>query len=440
MTTPKQFSSCLAHYDPNALPVSAAQEIVRQWAVPRGRNDSDDTCLDRVSVFDALDRVLAEDVVSPIDVPLHDNSAMDGYAFASASIGTRDGASELTLSVAGTALAGQPFPGTPLATQCVRIMTGALIPPGCDTVVPQELVTREGDAIRFDARTLEPGANRRLAGEDLACGEPALRAGRIVRASDLGLLASLGIAQVAVRRRLRVAFFSTGDELRSVGETLTPGSVYDSNRYTLYAMLRRLNVEPVDLGIVRDDRASLEKALRAATERADVVISSGGVSVGDADFTRELMNSLGDVAFWKIAMRPGRPLAFGRLWSGPRPGDGESALFFGLPGNPVAVMATFYFIVREALLAMSGAARHALPVIGAVSTQPIRKRAGRTEFQRGIASRDANGRWSVVTTGPQGSGVLSSMSEANCFIVLTHETGDIDAGDTVDIVPFDGLI
>ena len=243
-----------------------------------------------------------------------------------------------------------------------------------------------------------------------------------------------------MRRRLRVAFFSTGDELRSVGETLTPGSVYDSNRYTLYAMLRRLNVEPVDLGIVRDDRASLEKALRAATERADVVISSGGVSVGDADFTRELMNSLGDVAFWKIAMRPGRPLAFGRLWSGPRPGDGESALFFGLPGNPVAVMATFYFIVREALLAMSGAARHALPVIGAVSTQPIRKRAGRTEFQRGIASLDANGRWSVVTTGPQGSGVLSSMSEANCFIVLTHETGDIDAGDTVDIVPFDGLI
>ena len=189
---------------------------------------------------------------------------------------------------------------------------------------------------------------------------PALRAGRIVRASDLGLLASLGIAEVAVRRRLRVAFFSTGDELRSVGEELTAGSVYDSNRYTLFAMLRRLNVEPIDLGVVRDDRASLEKALRHATETADVVISSGGVSVGDADFTRELMNSLGDVAFWKIAMRPGRPLAFGRLWSGPRAGEGESALFFGLPGNPVAVMATFYFIVREALLALSGATREAL--------------------------------------------------------------------------------
>ena len=325
MTTSRQFPDCVAYYDPNALPVSAAQEIVRQWAAPRGHAPSE-----RVSLFDALDRVLAEDVISPIDVPSHDNSAMDGYAFAGASLG---GVRELSMTVAGTALAGRPFLDTPGATQCVRIMTGALIPPGCDTVVPQESVSREGDTIRFATDALQPGQNRRLAGEDLARGRPALRAGRIVRASDLGLLASLGIAEVAVRRRLRVAFFSTGDELRSVGEELTAGSVYDSNRYTLFAMLRRLNVEPIDLGIVRDDRASLEKALRHATETADVVISSGGVSVGDADFTRELMNSLGDVAFWKIAMRPGRPLAFGRLWSGPRAGEGESALFFGLPGQ-----------------------------------------------------------------------------------------------------------
>jgi molybdopterin molybdotransferase len=362
---------------------------------------------------------------------------MDGYAFAGACLG---GAREVDLKVVGTALAGQPFLDTPSVAQCVRIMTGALIPPGCDTVVPQELVTREGDAIRFAAGAVQPGQNRRLAGEDLAKDRPALAAGRIMRASDLGLLASLGIAEVAVRRRLRIAFFSTGDELRSVGETLTPGSIYDSNRYTLYAMLRRLNVEPIDLGVVRDDRASLEKALRHATETADVVISSGGVSVGDADFTRELMNSLGDVAFWKIAMRPGRPLAFGRLWSGPRAGEGESALFFGLPGNPVAVMATFYFIVREALLAMSGATREPLPLIQAVSPQPIRKRAGRTEFQRGIARRDDDGRFVVVTTGPQGSGVLSSMSNANCFIVLEHDRGDVDAGETVDILPFAGLI
>jgi len=438
MTTPQYFSNCVDRYDPNALPVGAAQEIVRQWAAPRG-----DAPLERVSLYDALDRVLAADVISPIDVPSHDNSAMDGYAFDGAAL--RDdivggSAAKVSLSVAGRALAGQPFEGLRLAGQCVRIMTGALIPPGCDTVIPQEQVQREGDSITFARTALMPGANRRLAGEDLARGQAALRKGRIVRASDLGLLASLGIGEVTVRRRLRVAFFSTGDELRSVGEPLDPGSIYDSNRYTLFAMLRRLNVEPVDLGIVRDDRTSLEAALRRATQEADVVISSGGVSVGDADFTRELMNSLGDIAFWKIAMRPGRPLAFGRLWSGARPGEGKPALFFGLPGNPVAVMATFYFIVREALLAMSGATRDALPLISAVSAEPIAKRAGRTEFQRGIAKRDAKGAWSVVTTGPQGSGVLSSMSEANCFIVLHQELGNIGAGDNIDILPFDGLI
>ncbi|KXU85670.1 molybdenum cofactor biosynthesis protein MoaA [Caballeronia megalochromosomata] len=434
MTTSKEFSACIAHYDPNALPVEAAQDIVRQWAMPR----AGDAQVERVGLRDALGRVLAEDVISPIDVPAFDNSAMDGYAFAGAALS--HGGDTLDLTVAGTALAGRPFESTPGTDQCVRIMTGALIPPGCDTVVPQELVTREGAAIRFSTATLHVGQNRRLAGEDLAKGKPALLAGRIVRASDLGLLASLGIGEVCVRKRLTVAFFSTGDELRSVGDTLSPGSVYDSNRYTLFAMLERLGVETVDLGIVRDDRTSLDRALRHATESADVVISSGGVSVGDADFTRELMNLLGDVAFWKIAMRPGRPLAFGRLWSGERAGTGKSALFFGLPGNPVAVMATFYFIVREALLAMSGAARQPLTVIRAIAAEPIRKRAGRTEFQRGIATRDDDGRFRAVTTGPQGSGVLSSMSEANCFIVLEHARGDIDAGDEVEIVPFDGLI
>lgn len=434
MTTSKEFSACVAQYDPDALPVEAAQEIVRQWAMPR----ASDAQVERVNLHAALGRVLAEDVISPIDVPAFDNSAMDGYAFAGAALARGD--ETVDLSVAGTAFAGRPFVATPGAGECVRIMTGALMPPGCDTVVPQELVTRDGDTIRFAHSKIRAGQNRRLSGEDLAKGEPALVAGRIVRASDLGLLASLGIGEVAVRRRLVVAFFSTGDELRSVGETLSPGSLYDSNRYTLFAMLERLGVETVDLGIVRDDRASLEQALRRATESADVVISSGGVSVGDADFTRELMNSLGDVAFWKIAMRPGRPLAFGRLWSGERPGTGKSALFFGLPGNPVAVMATFYFIVREALLVMSGAQRQTLTAIRASAAEPMKKRAGRTEFQRGIATRETDGRWTVVTTGPQGSGVLSSMSEANCFIVLEHARGDIDAGDDVEIVPFDGLI
>ncbi|KND61770.1 Molybdopterin biosynthesis protein MoeA [Candidatus Burkholderia verschuerenii] len=434
MITSKPLSGCVTDYDPNALPVEAAQEIVRQWALPR----AGESRVERVGLFDALDRVLAEDVISPIDVPAFDNSAMDGYAFAGGALA--GGGATVDLRVAGTAFAGRPFDDAPRADQCVRIMTGALMPPGCDTVVPQELITRDGDAIRFATSAVRPGQNRRLSGEDLARGNPARRAGRIVRASDLGLLASLGIADVAVFKRLTVAFFSTGDELRSVGETLAPGTLYDSNRYTLFAMLKRLGVATIDLGIVRDDRASLENALREATQAADVVISSGGVSVGDADFTRELMNSLGDVAFWKIAMRPGRPLAFGRLWSGTRPGTGESALFFGLPGNPVAVMATFYFIVREALLAMSGATRVPSLRIRAVCAGPMKKRAGRTEFQRGIATRHDDGNWSVVTTGPQGSGVLSSMSEANCFIVLDHARGDADIGDEVEIVPFDGLI
>ncbi len=338
MITP--LSGCVTHYDPNTMPVEAAQDIVCQWAMPRAGQSR----TERVKLFDALDRVLAEDVISPIDVPAFDNSAMDGYAF----VGTvlAEGGAAIDLAVAGTALAGRPFGDA--ARRSVRAHHDGR----ADAArlrhrrAAQELVARDGDTIRFPSDALRPGQNRCLSVEDLA------RGAHIVRASDLGLLASLDIADVAVYARLKVAFFSTGEELRSVGETLAPGTLYDSNRYTLFAMLSHLSVETVDFGIVRDDRASLEKALWHATEVADVVISSGGVSVGDADFTRELMNSLGDVAFWKIAMRPGRPLAFGRLWSGPRADTGESALFFGLPGNPVAVMATFYFIVREALLAI----------------------------------------------------------------------------------------
>jgi molybdopterin molybdotransferase len=319
-------------------------------------------------------------------------------------------------------------------------MTGASMPADCDTVVPQELVTRSGETIRFAASAVRSGANRRLAGEDLPRGSVALRAGRILRPSDLGLIASLGIAEVPVRRRLRVAFFSTGDELRSLGEPLDPGCVYDSNRHTLFAMLRRMNIDPLDLGVVRDEPAALEAALRSAAASADVVLTSGGVSVGEADFTQQLLQTFGDVAFWSLAMRPGRPLAFGRVWSGERPGLGLPALFFGLPGNPVAVMVTFYQIVREALVVMSGATPQPAALLQATSRELIRKRAGRTEFQRGVATRDARGQWQVTPTPSQSSGVLSSMSEANCFIVLEHERSDITAGESVDIMLFDGLI
>ncbi|MGY6160557.1 molybdopterin molybdotransferase MoeA [Paraburkholderia strydomiana] len=433
MTTHNEFYRCVAQYDPHALPVSAAQAITRQWATPV-------TAVERVALRDALDRVLAADIVSPIDVPSHVNSAMDGYAFNGAAL--RSGAQPVELTVVGKALAGHPFAGHVGAAQCVRVMTGACVPEGCDTVVPQELVERNADSasISFAADAVEAGANRRLAGEDLARGHVALHAGRIIRASDLGLLASLGIGEINVRRRLRVAFFSTGDELRSLGEPLDPGAVYDSNRYTLFAMLRRLNVEALDLGVIRDEPAALEAALRSAAESADVVLTSGGVSVGEADFTRQLLQTFGDVAFWSLAMRPGRPLAFGRVWSGERPGLGRPALFFGLPGNPVAVMVTFYQIVREVLLLMSGAAPQPLPLIHAASVRPIRKRAGRTEFQRGIACQAANGQWQVTPTGSQSSGVLSSMSEANCFIVLGHEEGDIGEGERVSIMLFHGLI
>ncbi|WP_229512908.1 gephyrin-like molybdotransferase Glp [Paraburkholderia terrae] len=437
MTTLNETSSCVAQYDAQAMPVSAVQAIVREWATPV-------TTVERVHLRDALNRVLAQDIVSPIDVPAHDNSAMDGYAFAGAALAVQTGVpgekSELALSVAGKAFAGHPFAGSIERTQCVRVMTGATMPAGCDTVVPQEAVTRDGDTIRFPASQLRTGANRRLAGEDLAQGAVALKAGRIVRASDLGLLASLGIGEVSVRRRLRVAFFSTGDELRSIGQPLDPGCVYDSNRYTLFAMLKRLDVDPIDLGVVRDEPAALEEALRTAASSADVVITSGGVSVGEADLTKQMLRMLGDVAHWSLAMRPGRPLAFGRIWSGGKPGAGEPAIFFGLPGNPVAVMAAFYQIVREVLLRMSGATTHPVPLIRAACVDTIRKRPGRTEFQRGIAQRDAQGTWHVTPTGSQGSGVLSSMSEANCFIVLAHDQGDLDPGDAVDIMLFDGLI
>ncbi|MFM0631001.1 molybdopterin molybdotransferase MoeA [Paraburkholderia xenovorans] len=433
MTTLNEFSRCVAQYDPHALPVPAAQAIVRQWAAPV-------TAVERVALRDALDRVLAADIVSPIDVPSHDNSAMDGYAFNRAALAT--GGTTVELAVVGKALAGHPFAGRVEATQCVRVMTGACMPADCDTVVPQELVERGADSvsIRFAANAVAGGANRRLAGEDLARGHAALQAGRIMRASDLGLLASLGIGEVNVRRRLRVAFFSTGDELRSLGEPLDPGCVYDSNRYTLFAMLRRLNVDTLDLGVVRDEPAAMEAALRSAAASADVVLTSGGVSVGEADFTKQLLQTFGDVAFWSLAMRPGRPLAFGRVWSGERPGVGLPALFFGLPGNPVAVMVAFYQIVREVLLLMSGATPQPLPVIHAMSRRAIRKRAGRTEFQRGIAEQDAHGQWHVTPTGSQSSGVLSSMSEANCFIVLGHDEGEIAEGERVAIMLFDGLI
>jgi molybdopterin molybdotransferase len=318
------------------------------------------------------------------------------------------------------------------AGHCVRIMTGALMPQPLDTVVPQEFTKTDGDnAVRIPSGAVCTGDNRRLKGEDLALGSSALRAGRLLRPADLGLLASLGQAEVPVFRKLRVAFFSTGDELRSIGEPLGAGCVYDSNRYTIWGMLQRLGCEVIDLGVVRDDPAALRAAFSDAAASADAVITSGGVSVGEADHTKKIMAELGDVLFWRIAMRPGRPMAIGTI---------GASILFGLPGNPVAVMVTFYAFVRDALRAMSGMTEAAPPLLRAACTTALRKKPGRTEYQRGIVTRASSGRWQVAITGSQGSGILSSMSAANGMVVLHHEQGNVNAGDEVDVIPFDGLV
>ncbi|MEP7301564.1 MAG: gephyrin-like molybdotransferase Glp [Caldimonas sp.] len=421
----QEIASCIAGYDPKALPVAQAQEFIARL-VPRVQ------AVERLALRSALGRVLARDVVSAIDVPAQDNSAMDGYALRGADLSP---GVESVFAVAGAGFAGGRFEGTVGAGECVRIMTGAVMPEGLDTVVPQEFTRIENDGVHVPAGVVSTGDNRRLAGEDLARGAVALVAGSVLRPAELGVLASLGHAEVAVFRRVRVAFFSTGSELRSVGETLEPGSVYDSNRYTLWGMLQRLGVEIIDLGVVRDDPAALEAAFASAARDADAVITSGGVSVGEADHTKLVMARLGDVLFWRIAMRPGRPMAIGRIESA-----GHTAILFGLPGNPVAVMVTFYALVREALLAMGGATMAPLIPLRAASIEPIRKRAGRTEYQRGVVSRAADGRWQVRTTGSQGSGILRSMSQANGLVVLGHDQGNVAAGEEVDVLPFDALM
>ena len=411
------------------LRVDEAKQAILQRLAPISETE-------RVELPAALGRVLGADIVSPIDVPQHDNSAMDGYALRAVDIGKTAGADEIDLRVVGGALAGRPYAGVLGPGECVLITTGAVLPAGCDCVVPQELVSSASSvAIRLAPGVVKAGANCRRAGEDLRAGSRALSAGKVLRAADIGLLASLGIASVPVRRRLRVAFFSTGDELRSLGQTLEPGCVYDSNRYTLFAMLSRLGVEAIDLGVVRDEPAALQATLERACAEADAVVTSGGVSVGASDYTREVTARMGAVEFWNIAMRPGRPMAFGQINA-----SGNSAWLFGLPGNPVAVMVSFYLIARDALLHMAGARGATLPLLRIPYHGSLRKKPGRTEFQRGVLVHDDHGRSRVRAFDEQGSGILRSMSEANCIIVLEHERGDVIDGELVGVILFDGLV
>lgn len=386
-----------------------------------------------VSLGQALGRVLAADVISTIDVPAHDNSAMDGFAFDGALLQPE---ADLSLTLIGSVFAGQSAAIHVGSGECVRIMTGAVMPAGVDTVVPLELCQVTGNHVRVPARLMHAGENRRRRGEDLTAGLPALTAGRVLRPADIGLVASLGLTQVKVMRRLRVAVFSTGDEVVSPGEPLPPHCIYDSNRYALIAALQRLGMEAIDLGLIRDDPQSLQAALQAGARQADAVITSGGVSAGDADYTREVMARIGAVDFWKVAMRPGRPFAFGTLDAGAQ----RRAWLFALPGNPVASLVTFYVFAREALLALAGARPDPLPTLQARSVRAIRKRPGRTEFQRGFVYQAADGQWEARGAGPQGAGILRSMSQANCLIVLSHDRTSVAAGDAVDVWLFDGLV
>ncbi len=416
--------TCLDDYDPNALSVERARQYLFDTVPPVAGHE-------RLFVRQALGRVLAEDVISPVDVPAHDNSAMDGWAVRFADL-SPDG--ETRLKNVGTAFAGRPFDGKLGAGETARIMTGAVLPAGVDYVVIQEVAKVEGDTVIVPpCQKLEQ--NVRRAGEDLKAGKPAIPAGKLLRPAELGVIASLGIAEVSVCRRVRVALFSTGDELCSIGTPLFPGAVYDSNRYTLWGMLTRLGCEVIDMGVVKDEPAALEAAFREAAACADAIITSGGVSVGEADFIKQLMAQLGEVAFWKIAMKPGRPMAFGKI------GDGkESAWLFGLPGNPVAVMVTFYQFVQPALLKLMGVTPVSeFPSFTARCMTPMKKGKGRTEFQRGILFQE-NGEWCVRPTGHQGSGMLSSMAKADCFIVLEATREKVAAGDPVTVQVFSGLV
>lgn len=373
----------------------------------------------------ALGHILATDVTSPVNVPAFNNSAMDGYAFRAA-----DHTQGEPLTLVGTAFAGSPFEAEIPSGACIRIMTGAPVPAALDTVEMQENVTAQGDLITFH-QAIKPGQHVRSKGEDIQLGQTVLAKGKRLTPRDIPLIASLGIAEVAVYQPLTVAIFSTGDELKPVGTPLQHGQIYDSNRYSLHAVLQNFNVNIIDHGIIPDDLDALRATFHQANEQADVVITSGGVSVGEADYTKTVLDELGEIGFWKLAIKPGKPFAFGKL---------KNSVFFGLPGNPVSALVTLVQLAIPTMQAMAGETPTPATRFNAISQTAFRKSPGRTDFQRGIYHVNEHGQIEVASTGSQGSGVFSSMSVSNCFIILEQERGAVAAGETVTIEPYGHLL
>lgn len=400
---------------PGLMPFSQALETMLAAITPI-------TDIENTTLSEGLGRVLSLDITSPINVPPHNNSAMDGYAFAQASL-----AKQSRLRLVGRSMAGQPYQGVCAEGECIRIMTGAKMPEGCDTVEMQENCQVVDENVKF----LEPrtkGDHVRCAGEDINQGQVVFQKGRRLSAIDIGVLASLGINEVQVFRRLNIALIATGDELKSLGQPLGDGDIYESNSYALTGMLKNLNVNVIDFGVIVDDENAIREAFIEADKQADAVISSGGVSVGDADYTKLVLEQLGEIAFWKIAMKPGKPFAFGKL---------PNSLFFGLPGNPVSAMVTADLLAMPALMKLQNCQPSPTITLKAKTLTELRKSPGRMDFQRGILSYDHDGALMVKSTGSQGSGILTSIASANCYIVLPAEQGRVPAGEIVDVRLFE---
>ncbi|MEI6897263.1 MAG: molybdopterin molybdotransferase MoeA [Psychromonas sp.] len=383
-----------------------------------------------LAVPDALGFALAEDIYSPINVPSFNNSAMDGYAMLQGDLLEATEANPIHLKMIGKSFAGAPYTGDLPSGTCIRIMTGAVMPSCADSVVMQESTEVIGEHIRF-TQTPRFNANVRKAGEDIQDGQHVLSAGHKLSVCDIPLIASLGISQLSVYRKLKVAVISTGDELKNLGEPLLEGDIYDSNRYSIIGLLSRLNVDIIDFGIIKDDLALITEAIKSADQQADVVITSGGVSVGEADFIKDVLTDLGKIGFWKLAIKPGKPFAFGQL---------PNSVFFGLPGNPVSAMVTLYQLAVPAMAIMAGFNVKPAIRFNALTTDKLKKKAGRVDFQRGTYSANSNGQLIVNTTRSQGSGVFSSMSQSNCFIVLEQDRGNVEMGETVTIEPYNTLL